>query len=109
MRRRITTHIWLLCALTLAVLAVFGGVYWQLAATRHSQGAEEQAARALRELGWLMSDIREADSEGQSFLYGSDERYLDSYHTALARAEVRVASLQEILSDGNEEQLSRVA
>jgi len=99
MRRRITSHIWLLCALTLAVLAVFASVYWQLAASRHSQGVEEQAARALRELGWLMSDIREADAAGQSFLYSGDERYLDSYHTALAHADMQMSSLQEALAN----------
>jgi diguanylate cyclase (GGDEF)-like protein len=108
MRRRITSHIWLLCALTAAVVAVLAGVYWQVATTRHSQGAGEQAAQALRELGWLMSDIREADAAGQSFLYGGDDRYLDSYHTALAHAEMRVANLRGYLA-GDDAQSAEVA
>ena len=95
MKRKITSHIWLLCAVTAALLAVFAGVYWQLAATRYGQAGEERAAQALRDLGLLMSDIREADAAGQSFLYSGDDRYLDSYHAALAHAEVQLANLQD--------------
>jgi diguanylate cyclase (GGDEF)-like protein len=94
MKRKITSHIWLLCAVTAALLAVFAGVYWQLAATRYGQAGEERAAQALRDLGLLMSDIREADAAGQSFLYSGDDRYLDSYHAALAHAEAQLANLQ---------------
>jgi diguanylate cyclase (GGDEF)-like protein len=108
MRRKITGHVWLLCALTLCLLAVFGGLYWQLAATPRGQGGEEPAAQALRELGRLMSDVREADAAGQSFLYSGDERYLDSYHAALARAEIEVANLRGYLADDGE-QSSQVA
>ena len=103
MRRRITSHVWLLCALTACLLAVFVGLYWQLATTRDSQGDEEPAAQALRQLGWLMSDIREADAAGQSFLYSGDERYLDSYHAALARAETGVTSLRGYLANDGEQ------
>ena len=55
-----------------------------------------------------MSDIREADAAGQSFLYSGDERYLDSYHAALARTDARLTSLQGYLAD-DEAQSSQLA
>jgi len=108
MKKKITGHIWLLCALTFAAFAVLAGVYWQLATTWSSQGGEQRAAQALHDLGWLMSDIREADAAGQSFLYSGDERYLDSYHAALAHTDARLASLQGYLADDGT-QSSRLA
>jgi diguanylate cyclase (GGDEF)-like protein len=99
MKRKITSHILLLCALTIATLAVFAGAYWELAATRYGQAGEERAAQALRDLGLLMSDIREADAAAQSFQYSADDRHLDSFHAALAHAETELETLRGHLGD----------
>ena len=68
MRRKIASHLWLLCALTLGGGLLLAGLYWQLLDNRYSQAGRERAEQALRELGWLMSDITAADSAEQSIL-----------------------------------------
>ncbi len=107
MRRKITRHVWLLGALLLAVGLVLAALYWQLAASRHSQGGQERAEQVLRELGWLMSDITQADSAEQSILYTGQEQYFDSFHAAVAAAKERLAVLQEALR-GDSQQTQRL-
>jgi diguanylate cyclase (GGDEF)-like protein len=111
MRRKITRHVWLLCALALAVGLVLAALYWQLAASRHSQAGQERAEHVLHELGWLMSDIIQSDSAEQSILYTGQEQYFDSFHEALAAAKERLAVLQDALRGDAEQtrQLTELA
>ncbi len=111
MRRKITRHVWLLCALALAVGLVLAALYWQLAASRHSQAGQERAEQVLHELDWLMSDIIQADSAEQSILYTGQEQYFDSFHAAVAAAKKRLAVLQGALRGDSEQtqQLTELA
>jgi diguanylate cyclase (GGDEF)-like protein len=111
MRRKIAGHVWLLCALTLGAGLLMAGLYWQLADSRHSQAGRERAEQALRELGWLMSDVTEADSAEQSILYTGQEQYFDAFHAAVAAAKERLAVLGTSLKDDAEQtrQLTELA
>jgi diguanylate cyclase (GGDEF)-like protein len=107
MRRKITGHIGLLSALAFSAALVLVGVYWQLAAGRHSQAGQERAAQVMRDLGLLLSDIAQADGAEQSILYTGQEQYFDSYHAAMATAKERLSVIRQTVQD-DAEQTQRV-
>jgi diguanylate cyclase (GGDEF)-like protein len=93
MRKTLSYHVALMCALVAAALIVLGALYWQQIAAGEAQRGQDRVEEVLCELGWLAADIGAADTAGQAYRDTQAEPSLARYHAALASADLRLTVL----------------
>src|SRR5919109_3560998 len=93
MRKILSYHVALMCALVAGALIVLGALYWQQLAAGEAGRGQDRAEEVLRELGWLAADIAAADTAGQAYRDTQAEPSLARYHAALASADLRLTVL----------------
>ncbi|MEG3858614.1 sensor histidine kinase [Microcoleus sp. herbarium12] len=60
--------------------------------------------RVLTELEATLSTVKDAETGQRGYLLTGEERYLEPYHSAIARVNVQVARLQQLIVDKQQQQ-----
>jgi PAS domain S-box-containing protein len=60
--------------------------------------------RVLTELEATLSTVKDAETGQRGYLLTGEERYLEPYHSAIARVNVQVAGLQQLIVDKQQQQ-----
>lgn len=63
--------------------------------------------RVLTELEATFSTVKDAETGQRGYLLTGEERYLEPYHSAIARVNVQVAGLQQLIVDKQQQQRAR--
>ena len=63
--------------------------------------------RVLTELEATLSTLKDAETGQRGYLLTGEERYLEPYHSAIARVNVQVAGLQQLIVDKQQQQRTR--
>jgi PAS domain S-box-containing protein len=63
--------------------------------------------RVLSELEATLSTVKDAETGQRGYLLTGEERYLEPYHSAIARVNVQVAGLQQLIVDKQQQQRLR--
>jgi signal transduction histidine kinase len=81
--------------LALVILAVIGWLsYTAMKATIISEKWERHSLAEMRELGELLSTLRDVESMNRGFIITGNEKYLEPYHASLTLIEQKLVSLR---------------
>jgi len=69
-----------------------------------NEGWVRHTHQVLTELEATLSTLKDAETGQRGYLLTGEERYLEPYHSAIARVNVQVVGLQQLTADNNQQQ-----